>query len=175
MKQLTLITAIVISLFTTACTIKVPQVAALQKSVQQPIQNIDEFAWSLQYEDYQTEVYAVSTDEGTMFASYDNDSLLFDGYAIKRIDGLANENAPLFFENTSRVDASGKGFVDAVGRTTSLQCLAKTATGAVARQLCVSKDGTEWVFELAFDANGTLSTIKQTVNNSGSVVILKKK
>ena len=157
------------------CTLKVPQVASFQKSFQLPLQNIEEFAWLLEYEEYSVTVYPILIDEGMLFASYENDSLFYDGFAIKRIDGLANEQVPLFFDNTHQVKSGPRRFINSDGLVVNLNCEVKKAIGAVARQLCFSEDGDEWIFELGFDSEGTLAMIKQTVNKSGSVVILTKK
>ena len=77
--------------------ISLPQFTPLYNALvqSQPEDPLDEFKWRLQFGDYSTEVYLVSSSQGLVFLSENNDILFFDGDNISKIQYLAGQEYDL--------------------------------------------------------------------------------
>lgn len=79
--------------------ISLPQFTPLYNALVQsePQDPLDEFKWRLQYGDYSTEIYLVSSSQGLVFLSENNDILFFDGDNISNIQYLAGQEYDLSY------------------------------------------------------------------------------
>jgi hypothetical protein len=79
--------------------ISFPQFTPLYNALvqSQPHDPLDEIKWRLQYGNYSTEVYLVSSSQGLVFLSKNNDILFFDGDNISKIQYLAGQEYDLSY------------------------------------------------------------------------------
>lgn len=91
-KFLLLIASVFLS-FTMGCvSVGIPQYDAIAQRIT-PIETaLDNYTWQLSFGDYQTEVLAVTLDNGTGFTSQSGDALLFDGANVTYIPSIATQS-----------------------------------------------------------------------------------
>ena len=92
MKNIRLIIYIVIMLFIESCSIRSSQLSALISFFDQPISDISSKGWSVNYSGYNATVFAVSIQDGILFSNREGDQILFDGWSIRVVNGLGDEN-----------------------------------------------------------------------------------
>jgi hypothetical protein len=103
------IRAIALFLFTailSGClSIGFPQYEALSNRVEPPASDIANFSWELSFAGYATEVYAINTQVGNLFANAADDVVYFDGDMIRRIAKLGQYQRFIRFEDVASDEA----------------------------------------------------------------------
>ena len=163
-----------LSSFLFGCQIRAPQLEAIQATFEMPFRDLSDYEWTIETIGYKTNALPVQRDKGALFVSYAKDSLTFDGFVLSRIDSLGAYPTPIVIRGSSHLaDSSRKVYLR--GQLYSQQvCQKRLAIGAVARQICVSKRGREWLYEMEFGDDGQLSRITQSLDEEGRQVSLEK-
>ena len=101
MRILCLVTTIssLILIFLSGCAVRSTQLNTLIEWVSEPSLDLSENRWLLQYSDYESEVYAISTSEGTLFSNNQGDQVLFDGWVIRIVYGLGRKHLDIKVED----------------------------------------------------------------------------
>jgi hypothetical protein len=76
-----------------SCSIRSSQVSSLTAMYKEPLVDLKAHSWTLSFGEYSALVYAVSISEGTLFSNQFGDSLLFDGWSFREINGLGINRA----------------------------------------------------------------------------------
>ncbi len=75
-------------ILTSGCVLQSRQLDSLIKLFQPPTASFAENIWSLRYSDYESVVYAVSTNQGVLFSNQEGDLVLFDGWTVRELRGM---------------------------------------------------------------------------------------
>ena len=156
------------------CQVRAPQLERLQSIFDVSFVDLSEYEWTIEAIGYKAKVVPITLDKGAIFASYAKDSLEFDGFILNRIDTLGDFPTPLVIRGSSHL-AHSERKVYFRGQLYSQQtCQKRFAIGAIARQICISDRGREWLYEMEFGDDGLLRGITQTLDEEGRQIKLKK-
>jgi len=109
MRILTLITCLLLS---SGCSVQSSQLSALVGLLKAPTADIALNSWSVKYVNYEAIVYPVSVSQGTLFSNKAGDQILFDGWSVRRINGMGLRGSD--FQNS---DDEGKRTFERGNRT----------------------------------------------------------
>ena len=70
------------------CSVQSSQLGSLIGLIKEPSLDLSANSWLVRYSDYESVVYAVSTNEGTLFSNKAGDKVLFDGWMVRKVSGL---------------------------------------------------------------------------------------
>ena len=82
------LTLIVISIVLSGCIVQSRQLNGLLELIKEPPVDLSTNIWLARYSDYESIVYAVSTQEGTLFSNNFGDQVLFDGWTFRKVRGM---------------------------------------------------------------------------------------
>ena len=82
------LTLIVISIVLSGCIVQSRQLNGLIELIKEPPLDLSINSWLLRHADYESIVYAVSTQEGILFSNNFGDQVLFDGWKFLKVWGL---------------------------------------------------------------------------------------
>ena len=77
-------------IFTSGCSLKSSQLSSIYSWLSESKLEFEDHAWVLQYANYERIVYAVNLDDYVLFSNESGDQILFDGWKIIKLKGLAN-------------------------------------------------------------------------------------
>jgi hypothetical protein len=70
------------------CSIQSSQLNSLVGLIKEPSLDVSANSWLVRYSGYESVVYAVSTNNGTLFSNNAGDKILFDGWVVREVSGL---------------------------------------------------------------------------------------
>lgn len=130
-------------------------------------------AWNLQYENYQSKVYAISTSEGILFSNALGDELLFDGWTVRLLNIRGGREVNIIIEdsNENRVFKNNKFVIgthvcDTWSRETGFN---------FERWVQRCEYTRNYENSILVDRDGNISIIRQVVDNRYSAITLTRK
>ena len=79
---------IAISIVLSGCIVQSRQLNGLLELIKEPPVDLSTNSWLVRYSDYESIVFAVSTSEGILFSNNFGDQVLFDGWTLRKIQGM---------------------------------------------------------------------------------------
>ena len=166
------LTLIVISIVLSGCIVQSRQLNGLLELIKEPPVDLSTNIWLARYSDYESIVYAVSTQEGTLFSNNFGDQVLFDGWTFRKVRGMGRRqiNLSILDKKTVRIFKRGN-------KTTSKhrcsQWRQQENSGAVRyTQYCSDKQSYE--NSILVQENGNISVIRQIVDERYTPLTLTK-
>ena len=100
---------IVLSIVISGCVVQSRQMNGLLELIKEPPIDLATNSWLARYSNYESIVYAVSTQEGTLFSNNFGDQVLFDGWTFRKIRGMGRLqiNMSISDEKTIRIFKRG--------------------------------------------------------------------
>ena len=129
-------------------------------------------SWLVRYSDYESIVYAVSTQRGTLFSNNFGDQVLFDGWTLRKVQGMGLHQISISISDKKNI----RSFLRA-GRTISNhrcdQWAQQKKEGIVRyTQYCSDKQG--YKNSILVRENGDISLIRQIVDERYTALTLTK-
>ena len=100
------LTLVVISIVLSGCIVQSRQLNGLLELIKEPPIDLSTSSWLARYSDYESIVYAVSTQDGTLFSNNFGDQVLFDGWTFRKVRGMGRRQI-----NMSISDKKNKLFI----------------------------------------------------------------
>ena len=129
---------ITLTLFLSGCIVKSSQLTSLFNLIKEPSLDLSANSWRLRYSDYESVVYAISTDRGTLFSNKAGDQILFDGWMVREVSGLGRRNLDIRIDQVDGVRLFKQGMRSLVSHNCK-EWQRETSSGIVKlSQNCVS-------------------------------------
>lgn len=155
-----------------SCVIQSSQLNGFLELIERPHNDLLENQWILNFSGYESLVYAVSIDDEILFANSVGDWVVFDGWKVKQFSGINR--------NVSKIEIQGV-YGDRVfkqgARTLavhSCQPWERLARGALVKFSQSCKDIRNYVNSIIVQRDGTISVIRQIVDEKYSALTLTK-
>ena len=166
------LTIIAISIVLSGCIVQSRQLNGLLELVKETPMDLSTNSWLVRYSDYESIVFAVSTQEGTLFSNNFGDQVLFDGWTLRKVQGLGRRQI-----NISILDNKNIRTFKRRNRTiSSHRCdqWEQQKNGGVVRytQYCSDRQG--YKNSILVNENGDVSVIRQIVDERYTALTLSK-
>ena len=79
------LTLIAISVVLSGCIVQSRQLNGLLELIKEPPMDLSTNSWLVRYSDYESIVFAISTQEGILFSNNFGDQVLFDGWTLRMV------------------------------------------------------------------------------------------
>lgn len=157
---------------TSGCIIQSRQLNSLIELFEEPPINLSASGWSLRYLDYESTVYAVSTEKGILFSNDNGDQVLFDGWVLRLIRGMGRRNLNISIYDVSNVRVFKRG--NTVLSKHICDQWGKKKSSEIVRffQYCSDRQG--YKNTILVQADGNISVIRQIVDERYTPLTLIK-
>ena len=163
---------VAISVILSGCIVQSRQLNGMLELIKGAPMDLSTNSWLVRYSDYESIVYAISTQEGILFSNNFGDQVLFDGWTLRMVQGMGRRQI-----NTSISDKKNMRSFKRGNRTISThtcnQWEQQKNRGAVQyTQYCSDKQG--YKNSILVKANGDISMIRQIVDERYTALTLTK-
>ena len=129
-------------------------------------------SWSVRYSDYESIVFAISTQEGILFSNNFGDRVLFDGWTLRMVKGMGRRQINVSISDKKNIRSFKRG-----NRTISShrcnQWEQQKNLGVVRyTQYCSDRQG--YKNSILVNKNGDISAIRQIVDERYTALTLTK-
>ena len=165
-------TLIAVSVLLSSCIIQSRQLNGLLELIKEPSVDLSTNSWLVRYSDYESIVYAVSTQEGILFSNNFGDRVLFDGWTLRMVKGMGRRQINVSISDKKNIRSFKRG-----NRTISShrcnQWEQQKNSGVVRyTQYCSDRQG--YKNSILVNENGDISVIRQIVDERYTALTLSK-
>ena len=100
---------VLILILVSGCSVQSSQLSSLVSLIKEPSLDVSANSWLVRYSGYESVVYAVSTNEGTLFSNKAGDQVLFDGWTIREVSGLGRRGLDIKIDELDGVRMFKRG------------------------------------------------------------------
>ena len=166
------IALIAISVILSGCIVQSRQLNGLLELIKEPPVDLSTNSWLVRYSDYESIVFAVSTQEGILFSNNFGDQVLFDGWTLRKIQGMGRRRINMSILDNKNIRTFKRG-----NRTISShrcdQWEQQKNLGVVRyTQYCSDRQG--YKNSILVKENGDISVIRQIVDERYTALTLTK-
>ena len=166
------LTLIAISVILSGCIVQSRQLNGLLELIKEPPVDLSTNSWLVRYSDYESIVFAVSTQEGILFSNNFGDQVLFDGWTMRMVQGMGRRQINMSILDNKNIRTFKRG-----NRTISShrcdQWEQQKNLGVVRyTQNCSDKQG--YKNSILVKENGDISVIRQIVDERYTALTLTK-
>ena len=166
-KLISLLMLILVS----GCSVQSSQLSGLVGLIKEPSLDLSANSWLVRYSGYESVVYAVSTNEGTLFSNKAGDKVLFDGWMVRKVSGLGRRGLDIKIDEVDDVRTFNQGSRTLVVHRCQ-EWQSETSSGMVSlSQNCGARDYSNSILVLA---DGSISVIRQIVDERYTALTLTK-
>ena len=168
-SNLTIIATLVVL---SGCVIQSRQFNGLLELIKDPPMDLSTNSWLVRYSDYESIVFAVSTQEGILFSNNFGDQVLFDGWTLRMVKGMGRRQINVSISDKKNIRSFKRG-----NRTISShrcnQWEQQKNSGVVRyTQYCSDRQG--YKNSILVNENGDISVIRQIVDERYTALTLSK-
>ena len=166
------LTLIAISVVLSGCVIQSRQLNGLLELIKEPPMELSTNSWLVRYSDYESIVFAISTQEGILFSNNFGDQVLFDGWTLRMVKGMGRHQINLSISDNKNIRSFKRG-----DRTLSNhhcnQWEQQKNLGVVRyTQYCSDRQG--YKNTILVNEDGDISVIRQIVDERYTALTLTK-
>ena len=163
---------IAISIILSGCIVQSRQLNGLLELIKEPPMDLSTNSWLVRYFNYESIVYAVSTQEGILFSNNFGDEVLFDGWTLRKVRGMGRRQVNMSISDNKNIRYFKRG-----NRTISShgcdQWEQQKNRGAVRyTQYCSGSQS--YKNNILVNENGDISVIRQIVDERYTALTLTK-
>ena len=103
------LTPLLMLILVSGCSVQSSQLSGLVGLIKEPSLDLSANSWLVRYSDYESVVYAVSTNEGTLFSNKAGDKVLFDGWMVRKVSGLGRRGLDIKIDELDDVRTFKQG------------------------------------------------------------------
>jgi hypothetical protein len=154
------------------CTVQSSQLSSLVGLIKAPSLDLSANSWLVRYSGYESVVYAVSTNEGTLFSNKAGDKVLFDGWVVRKVGGLGRRGFDIKIDEVGDVRTFKKGT-----RTLASHRCEKWQRKANLSMVSLSQNcggGQNYSNSILVLEDGSISVIRQIVDERYTALTLIK-
>ena len=163
---------LIVLIFLSGCIVQSRQLNGLLELITEPSLDLSPNSWLVRYSDYESVVYAISTPEGILFSNSAGDQVLFDGWAVRKVQGLG-----LHLLNLNIDDVGSRRTLKRGNRIVSNHRCDKWAQKnnlGVVRYFQYCSDRQDYKNSILVQNNGEISVIRQIVDERYTALTLTK-
>ena len=166
------LTLIAISVVLSGCIVQSRQLNGLLELIKEPPMDLSTNSWLVRYSDYESIVFAISTQEGILFSNNFGDQVLFDGWTLRMVKGMGRRQINVSISDKKNIRSFKRG-----NRTISShrcnQWEQQKNLGVVRyTQYCSDRQG--YKNSILVNENGDISVIRQIVDERYTALTLSK-
>ena len=166
------LTLIVISIILSGCIVQSRQLNGLLELIKEPPIDLSTNSWLVRYSDYESIVFAVSTQEGILFSNNFCDQVLFDGWTLRMVRGMGRRQINMSISDKKNIRSFRRG--DRISSNHSCKQWEQRKNQGMVRftQYCSDKKG--YKNSILVRENGDISVIRQIVDERYTALTLTK-
>ena len=103
------LTLVAISITLSGCVVQSRQLNGLLELINEPPMDLSMNSWLVSYSDYESVVFAVSTDDGTLFLNKAGDHIFFDGWMVREVSSLGHRSLDIKIDEVDGVRTFKQG------------------------------------------------------------------
>ena len=166
------LTLIAISVILSGCIVQSRQLNGLLELIKEPAVDLSTNSWLVRYSDYESIVFAISTQEGILFSNNFGDQVLFDGWTMRIVQGMGRRQIKMSISDKKNIRSFKRG-----NRTISSHCCdqweQQKNLGVVRyTQYCSDRQG--YKNTILVNEDGDISVIRQIVDERYTALTLTK-
>ena len=166
------LTPLLMLILVSGCSVQSSQLSGLFGLIKEPPLDLSANSWLVRYSDYESVVYAVSTNEGTLFSNKAGDKVLFDGWMVRKVSGLGRRGLDIKIDELDDV----RTFKQGIRTLASHRCQEwqrEMSSGMVSlSQNC--EDRRDYSNSILVLEDGSISVIRQIVDERYTALTLTK-
>jgi hypothetical protein len=101
--------SVLMLILVSGCSVQSSQLNSLVSLIKEPSLDLSANSWLVRYSAYESVVYAVSTNEGTLFSNKVGDQVLFDGWMVRKVSGLGRRGLDIKIDEFEDVRTFKRG------------------------------------------------------------------
>ena len=166
------LTLIAITVILSGCIVQSRQLNGLLELVKDPPIDLSTNSWLVRYSDYESIVFAVSTQEGILFSNNFGDQVLFDGWTLRKVQGMGRRRMNMSILDNKNIRTFKRG--DRTLSNHRCNQWEQQKNGGVVRytQYCSDRQG--YKNSILVNENGDISVIRQIVDERYTALTLTK-
>ena len=166
------LTPLLMLILVSGCSVQSSQLSSLVSLIKTPPLDLSANSWLVRYSDYESVVYAVSTNEGTLFSNKAGDKVLFDGWMVRKVSGLGRRGLDIKIDELDDVRTFNRG-TRTLASHRCQEWQRETSSGMVSlSQNC--GDRLDYSNSILVLEDGSISVIRQIVDERYTALTLTK-
>jgi hypothetical protein len=154
------------------CSVQSSQLSSLVSLIKEPSLDLSVNSWRVRYSNYESVVYAVSTNEGTLFSNKAGDKVLFDGWMVREVSGLGKRGLDIQIDQVDDFRKFNQGTRTlAIHRCQEWQREMNSGMVSLSQDCIGARDYSNSILVLE---DGSISVIRQIVDERYTALTLTK-
>ena len=166
------LTLIAISVILSGCIVQSRQLNGLLELIKEPPVDLSTNSWLVRYSDYESIVFAVSTQEGILFSNNFGDQVLFDGWTLRKVQGMGRRQINMNISDKKNIRSFKRGYRTLSNHRCNQWKQQKNRGAVRYTQYCSDKRG--YKNSIMVKDNGDISVIRQIVDERYTALTLSK-
>ena len=168
-SKLTLIALLVVL---SGCIVQSSQLNGLLELIKEPPMDLSENSWLARYSDYESIVFAVSTQKGTLFSNNFGDQVFFDGWTFRKIQGMGDRQINMSISDKKNIRIFKRGNRSISNHRCDKWELQKNQGMVRYTQYCSDRQG--YTNSILVNEDGDISVIRQIIDERYTALTLSK-
>ena len=166
------ITIIALIMVLSGCIVQSRQFNGLLELIKDPPIDLSTNSWLVRYSDYESIVFAVSTQEGILFSNNSGDQVLFDGWTLRKVQGMGRRQINMNISDKKYIRTFKRGDRTLSNHRCNQWEQQKNRRAVRYTQYCSDKRG--YKNSILVKDNGDISVIRQIVDERYTALTLSK-
>ena len=166
------LTIIALTIVLSGCIVQSRQLNGLLELIRESPEDISANSWLVNYSDYESIVFAVSTSEGILFLNNFGDQVLFDGWILREVKGMGRRQINISISDNKNIRNFKRGNRSISNHSCDQWRQQKNQRVVRYSQFCSNKR--DYENTILVRENGEISLIRQIVDESYTALTLTK-
>ena len=154
------------------CVFQSTQLDSIKSLATSTSPHLSETKWLVKYADYESEIYAISTNSGIIFCNRVGDQVFFDGWTINVVKGFGYWSLNLEISDLNKLRTIRRG--NRIVAKHECKNWGREKQNQMIRFSQVCSHNNEYENQILVNSEGYISLIRQIVDESDTVLTLIK-